>query len=284
MRSLVFLLGLLCSANAAAVEKYVLVEWPPMELRPAEEEKVLAAIRAGIRAEGCEVAIGWAGAGATCTTSVCWKGVAVAAKATDVLVVTGEYKDFGWRLALEHRSGATGARIGGEKENCDTCPFPSMVEHARVAAQRTAESGQVEAPAEPIPTPTVSAAPRATNQRASGATEERVGIPPAAVVQGSKMNGTEGSPTWPIWLMAGGGAAVLGGGALLVMNGRDWGCSDTRGDCTRRFKTITPGLIVGGVGALGLGLGIWQYFSSGNDGARVALWLGPNSVALAGGF
>jgi hypothetical protein len=257
---------------ASAAERFVVVESPPFAVRAAEEERLSSAIQTGLRAAGCEV-VGGAIRQETCTTAACWKKVAASNMATDILVVSGSYQGLGWQMSFEHRNGVTGGKVGSEKENCDACPFDAMVEKARTTARHIAESdrGESEAAAQPEASPSaLPGQPSPTQPEASPLTSA-----PLA-------SASEGHPLWPIFLMAGGGAVLAGGIVLMAIDGRDTDC--TQGSCLRRYKTMTPGLILGGAGLAAIAVGIWQYVAWQPAGTAVSVQVGPGSLTLAGGF
>lgn len=261
-----FALGLgLAPRVSLAAERFVVVESPAFQVRPAERDRLIGAIQAGLRAAGCEVASGTARS-ENCTSAVCWKSLAAANNATDILLVTGGYKDLGWSMAFEHRSGATGAKVGSERENCDACPFDAMLDKARSTAQHMAETDRTEADAPGVSPAVVTQPEPETNP----------------LVTAPATSADEGRPIWPVFLMAGGGAVLAGGIVFMAINGRDTDCSQD--SCLRRYKTMTPGLILGGVGLAAVAVGIWQYVAWQPAGTAVSLRLGPGHISLAGGF
>lgn len=264
---------------ASAADHYVVVESPPFQVRVAERDRLMVAIQAGLRAAGCEVSSGSVPT-EKCTSAACWKKLAASSKATDILVVTGGYKELGWQMAFEHRNGVTGAKVGSEKENCDACPFDAMVEKARATAQHMAESerGTMDAPvvAQPEPSPTPRLAPPLAPESSHAEPE------PKALLAQPQASAATGRPLWPIFLMAGGGAVLAGGIVLVAINGHDTDCAQD--SCLRRYKTMTPGLILGGVGLAAVAVGIWQYVAWQPAGTSVSVQVGPGSLTLAGGF
>jgi hypothetical protein len=257
---------------ASAAERYVVVESPPFRVRPAEQDRLQSAIQSGLRAAGCEVVDGTSRS-EKCTTVACWMKLAASVKATDILVVTGGYKDLGWSLSFEHRSADTGARLGSEKENCDACQFEAMVEKARSSAKHMAESDRAEATTSGAAQTEPSPSPALPNPSALTSTESAA--QPAVA-------SSEGHPLWPVFLMAGGGAVLAGGIVLMAIDGHDTDCSQDT--CLRRYKTMTPGLILGGVGLAAAAVGIWQYVAWQPAGTTVSLRVGPGSLFLRGGF
>jgi hypothetical protein len=259
----------------SAAERYVVVESPPVEVHPAEHDRLQIAIQSGLRAAGCEVVDGTARS-EKCTTVACWMKLAASVKATDILLVTGGYKELGWNLSFEHRSADTGARLGSEKENCDACQFDAMIEKARSTAKHMAESDRAEVAASgggPTETSPSRALP---NPPASSPTETNPAITQPEVTT------SEGHPIWPVFLMAGGGAVMAGGIVLMAIDGHDTDCSQDT--CLRRYKTMTPGLILGGVGLAAMAVGIWQYVAWQPAGTTVSLRVGPGNFSLMGGF
>jgi hypothetical protein len=259
---------------ALAAERFLVVESPPFAVRAAEEERLSRAIQTGLRSAGCEV-VGGAVRQETCTTAACWKKVAASNEATDILVVTGSYQGLGWQMSFEHRNGVTGGKVGSEKENCDACPFDAMVEKARTTAKHIAESdrGESESAAQPAASPPALPSPPVPAQPEPEANP--LTTPP-------QESASEGHPLWPIFLMAGGGAVLASGIVLMAIDGRDTDC--TQGSCLRRYKTMTPGLILGGVGLAAIAVGIWQYVTWQPAGTAVSVQVGPGSLTLAGGF
>jgi hypothetical protein len=271
-----FALGLwLAPSASSAAERFVVVESPAFQVRAAEQDRLLGAIQAGLRAAGCEV-VSASPRSENCTSAVCWTKLAAASTATDILLVTGGYKDLGWSMVFEHRSGATGARVGSERESCEACPFDAMLEKARITAQHMAETDRTEADvvvSQPVTGPSASSnppAPAATEAESNPLTSMPV------------TSADEGRPIWPIFLMAGGGAVLAGGIVFMAINGRDTDCSQD--SCLRRYQTMTPGLILGGVGLAAVAVGIWQYIAWQPAGTAVSLRLGPGHISLAGGF
>jgi hypothetical protein len=271
----VLVLGLwLAPRDAWAAERFLVIESPPFQVRAAEQDRLIAAIQTGLRAAGCEVVLGSARPD-SCTTADCWRKLAASNQVTDILVVSGGYKDLGWSLSFDHRDGASGARVGSERENCDACPFDAMLEKARSTAQHMAESDRGEANAAVAAQPAARPAPP---------------IPPGAVTEPEAnplttpptVSASESHPLWPIFLIAGGGAVLAGGIVLMAIDGRDTDCSQE--SCLRRYKTMTPGLILGGVGLAAAAVGIWQYIAWQPAGTTVSLRLGPGNFSLTGGF
>jgi hypothetical protein len=261
----------------SAAERYVVVESPPFQVRPAEHDQLQSTIQSGLRAAGCEVVDGTARS-EKCTNVACWMKLADSVKATDILVVTGGYKDLGWSLSFEHRSADTGVKLGSEKENCDACQFDAMMEKARSTAKHMAESDRAEnaasvaVPAEPSPSRAL------PNLPATPPTEPEAN--PAITLP--EVTTSEGHPIWPVFLIAGGGAVLAGGIVLMAINGRDTDCSQDT--CLRRYETMTPGLILGGVGLAAVAVGVWQYVAWQPAGTSVSLRVGPGSFSLMGGF
>lgn len=240
-----------------AAERFVVIESPPFQVRAAERDRLLSAIQAGLRAAGCQADSATAPS-ESCTSVACWKNLAVTNQASDILLVTGGYRELGWSMAFEHRS-ASGAKVGSEKESCDACPFDAMLEKARATAQHMAETDGSEGDA-----------PVGTHPESN------------PMVTAPVTSADESRPIWPIFLMAGGGAALAGGIVFMAINGHDTDCSQD--SCLRRYKTMTPGLILGGVGLAAVAVGIWQYVAWQPAGTAVSLRLGPGHISLAGGF
>ena len=275
---------LLAPRVSQAAERYMVVESPPFQVRAAEQERLMSAIASGLRAAGCEV-VGQTVRVDRCTTAACWKKLAAGTKATDLLVVTGGYKNLGWQMSFEHRSGATGAKVGSERENCDACPFDAMVEKAAVTAQHIAESDRTEASAQapvttekPVESPLTQSVPASNVKPAQGGADAN----PLLTSPPAEASPAESRPVWPIFLMAGGGIAMTGGIVLVAIHGRDTECSEDT--CARRYKTMTPGLILSGVGLAAVAVGIWQYVAWHPAGSSVSLRVGPGGLSLAGGF
>jgi hypothetical protein len=255
----------------------VVVESPPIEVHPADHDRLQSAIQSGLRAAGCEVVDGTARS-EKCTTVACWMKLAASVKATDILVVTGGYKNLGWSLSFERRSADTGARLGSEKENCDACQFDAMMEKARSTAKHMAESDRVEAAAP------VGAVTEPSPSLALPNPPAPIPIQPEAnpVSAQPEVTISESHPMWPVFLMAGGGAVMAGGIVLMAIDGHDTDCSQDT--CLRRYKTMTPGLILGGVGLAAVAVGIWQYVAWQPAGTTVSLRVGPGNFSLMGGF
>jgi hypothetical protein len=278
----VLALGLgLAPRVASAADRYVVVESPLFQVRAAERDRLTNSIQAGLRAAGCEVASETVRT-EKCTSAACWKRLAASNKVTDILVVTGGYQELGWQMFFEHRDGETGAKVGSEKENCDACPFDAMVERARATAQHMAETDRREsgAPvvAQPEPSPPPTATPAPTIPPEPIKTEPDTHL----VTAQPEASAPEGHPIWPIFLMAGGGSVLAGGIVLVAINGHDTDCSQD--SCLRRYKTLTPGLVLGGVGLAAVAVGIWQYVAWQPAGPSVSVRVGPGSLTLAGGF
>jgi len=246
MRVLVFLLGLLWNASSvAAAEKYVVVESPPLKLRAEEKSQVLFAIADELRNAGCEVTSGQESKRGACTTPECWKAVAAAANATDVLVVSGGYAKFEWRLSFEHRN-ASGTRVDMQNKDCEYCRLPSIVEWARAAVKQSVEAARAQATA---------AIPEV----------QPVAPPPPAAHAAPALKASTPAPHsffWPPWALVGVGAVAIGyGGWALHKDSQDAGsCAPTatgQKACNRYDSKVYGVIGLAGGGALALGGVLW---------------------------
>lgn len=261
---LVLLLGLLWSAGgAAAAERYLVVESPPLKLRAEEKAQVLFAITGELRAAGCEVASEQEGARGGCTTPECWKATAAAVKATDVLVVAGEYSNFQWTLSLEHRN-AAGARVDLQNKDCEYCRLPSILEWTHAAVRQTVETARAQA----------AAALRDAQPSTPPPTQP---APPLTVSTPAPR-----SFFWPPWAVVGAGAVVMGFGAwALYKNDQDTGScapNPVGQKACNRYDSTTYGVVgLAGGGALALGGILWAILAPSSPSVSVSL----NHVAFS---
>jgi|GEM_PF-6555711 hypothetical protein len=201
---MIILLGMLCGSGAAtAAEKYLVLE-KPLDFRVEESERVMLAITQGLLAAGCEVVVKKEGRGDACTTPACWRNVAAAANATDLLIVSGGHEEFGWRLSLEHRN-AAGGIVERPSQVCHFCQVPAMAEWAQAAVKGTVNTARAERLAAiPAPKP---APPQPTTT-----------APAAAVSKPPLTTSTPASRSfrWVPWAVGATGALVLGYGAWAL--------------------------------------------------------------------
>ena len=262
----VFLLGLLWSAGSvAAAERYVVVESPPLKLRAEEKAQVLFAIAEELRAAGCEVASGQEATRGGCTTPECWKATAAAAKATDVLVVAGEYSSFHWTLSLEHRD-SSGARVDMQNKDCEYCRLPSILDWTHAAVRQTVETGRAQAAASlrKVPPSAPPPAPAA---------------PPLTVSTPAPR-----SFFWPPWAVVGAGVVAMGYGAW-ALDKNDQGAGSCAPNAAGqkacdRYDSTTYGVVgLASGGALAVGGIVWAILARRDAAPSVSVSL--NHVAFS---
>lgn len=170
-----------------------------------------------------------------CDTADCFIAVGRATAATHVLRVQGAYADEGYRLRLQLWDGATGKLLSSEGKDCEICTLSDLYRAARerttVLCARAFDDAAASAPATPAP----DRSPWKQPLSIGGAALVSVGLGLLAggiyliAVDGDPACGSSEPAPCVLFrdtagrgrlLVAGGAAAVLGGGALLYLGRR----------------------------------------------------------------
>jgi hypothetical protein len=212
----------------------------------------------------------------TCTSDEC---VRAAGPPAGVHLLTFEVRydrrQFACSLSLEVRDRPGGRIEYREKASSPVCPAAQALEDikraARVACDELSKTLAPTATAKPGPAPALASSPPAPAVHASA--------PAAAVVEPAA------GRAFSTGLVVGGGAALLGGAVLLMINGQPTSCSSSPSGervCTRTRQTVLPSVPLLVLGAAGAGWGAWRLLGSGAEGAVVAV--GARGVTVGGRF
>jgi hypothetical protein len=206
-------------------------------------------------------------ASSPCRTTECLKADAKAAGATHVLVIQGRSTEFGLDVAADLVVVATGASQSKRYRDY----FPA---NARSDAEIVPRTG-------PQALGIIHGMARDLAQ--VGLIELLV---PAPAPEPPRPAENSLAPRWVGWTLVGGGAAaMLGGGALWLLDGEPKGCSESASNpvCPVLWDTAKVGIPVAIVGAMAA-VGGYLVLNRTNDGATVAVTASPNGMAVFGRF
>lgn len=208
---------------------------------------------------------------ASCADAACYAAIAKRVTATHLLLVQGVANPAGYRLSLDVRDGESGRTLGTDGKDCELCAEDQLVPtvQEKVTSLWVRVMQEQSAAAAPQPAPAASA-----------------GMAPVTVTE---------SPPPPRWyeqgtpLLGAGFAAIglvaAGFGVYYILQDGETAKRNQINDRPILLRdTGTWGWSLTGVGAVAVLAGAAMIIWGRDDGANVAVALGPRSVALQGRF
>lgn len=258
----------LATAAAASPSRILVLEGLDLPPHMAEfHARVRGALETSARQTGRDV-VATSGSD-SCATPDCFRGVARAAGATEVIAIAGGRNDYeGYRLEVQLRR-RDGTQVASESGGCNVCSGPEMVAAAESLGRRLLSRSPPEATQ---PSPLTAGKPALTHP----------GHPtPARSASASRFVLARDLAVGGLGIVA-----IAVGAYLWRLDGHPAGCETSAvGEtaCPRVYSTATLGmslLIAGGVAAaLGAVLVVHDTHES-----HVDLAIGPGSLALRGAF
>jgi hypothetical protein len=203
---------------------------------------------------------------ASCSDAACFAAIAKRVEGTHLLLVKGVANPAGYRLSIEVRDGESGRALGTDGKDCELCAedqLPTTVQEKVTAlwVRVMQEQAAAATPAAAAPTPVTVTEPRAATPWYQQSTP-----------------------------LAGAGFAAFGllatgiGVYYIAQDGKATESSAVNGHAIIVRDTGKWGWTLAGVGLVSLAAGSAMMIWGQEDGANVAVAIGPRSVGLQGRF